>query len=72
MDENLNFIEPGLTDEEIKALEEERKAAEEAKIAPYREAAQKRNTSAEIIAEHDDLLADILFEITMNDLGEEV
>lgn len=72
MDEKREFIEPGLTDEEIKAIEEERKAAEDAKIASCREAAKKRNTSADIIAEHDDLLADMLFEMTMNGFGEEV
>lgn len=63
---------PTPTEEEIAKWEEERKAAREAELAPYKAAAQQRRESAEIIAEHDDLLADMLFELTMNEFGEEV
>lgn len=63
---------PTPTEEEIAKWEEEREAAREAELAPYRAAARQRRESAEIIAEHDDLLADMLFELTMNEFGEEV
>ncbi len=52
--------------------EAERKAREEAVLGPARRAAQQRAESAAIIAEHDDLLADVLYEITMTQFGEEV
>lgn len=63
---------PEITEEEIAAMEAEREAMYEAKLAPCREAAQKRNSSAEIIAEHDDMLAEMLYEVTMLAFGEEV
>lgn len=69
-EEMLEF--PALTDEEIAAMEAEREAMYEAKLAPCREAAKKRNSSAEIIAEHDDMLAEMLYEVTMLAFGEEV
>ena len=47
------------------------KEEEEAKIAPYKAASDQRKESAEIIAEHDELLADMLFEMTMNEIEEE-
>ena len=73
MDENLTMpIEPALTDEEIAAIERKRAEAEEARLAPYRQAKKQREDSAAIIAEHDDLLADMLFELTMSKFGEEV
>lgn len=73
MDENLTMpIEPALTDEEIAAIEQQRAEAEEARLAPYRQAKEQREDSAAIIAEHDDLLADMLFELTMSKFGEEV
>lgn len=73
MDENLTMpIEPALTDEEIAAIERQRAEAEEARLAPYRQAKEQREDSAAIIAEHDDLLADMLFELTMSKFGEEV
>ena len=59
---------PGMTEEELAALEKEREAAREAELAPYKAAAQQRKDSAAIIAEHDDLLADMLFELTMNEM----
>lgn len=43
---------------------------EERELAPYRAAANQRKESAAIIAEHDELLADMLFEITMKDMEE--
>lgn len=63
---------PEITEEEIAAMEAEREAMYEAKLAPCREAAEKRNSSAEIIAEHDDMIAEMLYEVTMLAFGEEV
>lgn len=51
--------------------ERKRKEEEEAKIAPYKAASDQRKESTEIIAEHDELLADMLFEMTMNEIEEE-
>ena len=51
--------------------ERKRKEEEEAKISPYKVASDQRKESAEIIAEHDELLADMLFEMTMNEIEEE-
>lgn len=51
--------------------ERKRKEEEEAKIAPYKAASDQRKEGAEIIAEHDELLADMLFEMTMNEIEEE-
>lgn len=50
--------------------ERKRKEEEEAKIAPYKAASDQRKESAEIVAEHDELLADMLFEMTMNEIEE--
>ena len=50
--------------------ERKRKEAEEARLAPYKAAAAQRQESAEIIAEHDELLADMLFEMTINEMEE--
>lgn len=61
---------PEISEEEIKALEEEREAAKEAELAPARNAARMRKQSAEIIAEHDDMLAELLFEITVSEVEE--
>lgn len=58
---------PGLSEEEIAALEAERNAAKEADLAPAKEAAKMRKESADIIAEHDNMLAELLFEITVNE-----
>lgn len=69
MDNNMMMpVEPTMTDEEIAALEAEREAEHEAQLAPFRKAAEQRKQNTAIIAEHDDMLADMLFEITMNDL----
>lgn len=51
--------------------ERKRKEEEAAKIAPYKAASDQRKENAEIIAEHDELLADMLFEMTMNEIEEE-
>lgn len=51
--------------------ERKRREAEEAELAGARAAAKQRKESAAIIAEHDELLADMLFEMTMNEMSEE-
>lgn len=71
--ENENEVMPGgMTDEEIEELEQQRKAEAAAKIAPCIAAREQRQESADIVAEHDSLLSDILYEITMDEFGEEV
>lgn len=70
MEGNETFVAPdmpGLSEEEIAALEAERNATKEAELAQAKKAAEMRNKSAEVIAEHDDMLAEILFEITVNE-----
>lgn len=59
-----------LTPEEQAQLEAEVAKNREKALAPYKEACEQRRNSAAIIAEHDNLLADMLFEITMNAIGE--
>lgn len=61
-----------MTAEEIEEIcrMKERELAE--RLAPYIRAARLREESARIIAEHDDMLAEMLFEITMSSFGEEV
>lgn len=59
---------PEMTDEEIAALDKQRAAEEEAKLAPCKKAAQQRKNNAAVIAEHDELLADVLYEITVGQL----
>ena len=66
-EETPDFPAPPVDDFDPEA-ERERREAEE--LAPYRAAAQQRKESAAILAEHDELLADMLFEITMKDLEE--
>ena len=56
------------TPEEIAEWERERREREEAELAPYREAARQRKETAEIAAEHDELISELLFESTMRDL----
>lgn len=51
--------------------ERKRREAEEAELARARAAAKQRKESAAIIAEHDELLTDMLFEMTMNEMSEE-
>lgn len=71
MTEELTEEIPDAPDYDPDEWERKRKEEEEAKLAPYKAAAAKRNESAEIIAEHDELLADMLFEITMNEMEDE-
>ena len=56
------------TPEEIEEWERERAEREAAKIAPFRAAAAERHRATDINAEHDDLLAELLFEITVNEI----
>lgn len=51
--------------------ERKRKEAAEAELAGAKAAAEQRKESAAIIAEHDEMLADMLFEMTMNEMSEE-
>lgn len=60
--EMLEHFDPGPEPDPGPALEPEDPTA------PYRAAKEQRQTSAAIIAEHDNLLADMLFELTMNEL----
>lgn len=70
--ENQNEPFPtGMTDAEIDRLEQQRKAEAAAKIAPCIAAREQRQESADIVAEHDSVLADILYEMTMSEFGDE-
>lgn len=40
-------------------------------VKPYREAGQKREQMEEILAEHDELMAELLFDTTMLKMGME-
>ena len=76
MDENETMLEAAEgytpTPEEQEEEERRREPEHEAMLKPFRDAARQRRESAEIVAEHDDLLADMLYEITMNEFGEGV
>lgn len=61
---------PEMTAEEIAALEAERKDAEEELLRPAKKAAKKRNETADIVAEHDDLMAEMLYEMSLKEVGE--
>lgn len=63
---------PGPTPEDIERWERERAEREAAEIAPAQRVKEQRDQHTDIIAEHDDLLADILFEITVNEIDLEV
>lgn len=54
----------GLTPEEEAEQEAERQRIREAMIGPYR-------TLAEAVKEHDDMMAETLYELTMLEIGEE-
>ncbi len=56
--------EPGPTPEQEEEWERERKAAWDAKLKPYREL-------AEAVKEHDVLMADVLYEVTLLEIGME-
>ncbi len=66
VDEAVNDYEPepGPTPEQQEEEERERQAIEAAKLKPYRDL---KNT----INEHDDLMAEALYEITMLQIGTE-
>ncbi len=76
MDKNQNeYMEPMMPDptpEQLAEMEAERQAQDEAIFGPVRRAAEQRRNNAAVIAEHDELLADMLYELTMGQLGEEV
>lgn len=72
MNENEMMQGNAPTDEEIAEMEALRKAEEDARLEPYRAAARQRAENARIVAEHDEALVEILFEITMMAFGEEV
>ena len=73
MDENevMTTEFPDNPDYDPEEWERKRKEEEEARLAPYKAAAAQRQESAVIIAEHDELLADMLFEMTMNEMEDE-
>ena len=74
MDENEAMTNEELTemqapsDFDPEEWERKREEEREAMLAPYKEAAAMRKESAEIIAEHDDLIADMLYEMTVNEI----
>lgn len=76
MDKNQNeYLEPMMpepTPEQLAEMEAERQAQDEAIFGPVRRAAEQRRNSAAVIAEHDELLADMLYEITMGQFEEVV
>lgn len=60
---------PAPTPEEIAQWEQER-ADEQTRITePARMAKEQREESARVIAEHDELMAEMLYEITLNQMG---
>ena len=59
---------PQPTDEDLRRWEREREERWEAYLAPFKAAAAQRKESARLSAEHDNDLAEILFEITMMQL----
>ena len=65
LDESQHDFDPGLTPEEEEEQERERQAIWNARIKPYRDIKNQ-------IAEHDDLMAETLYEITLLQLGMEV
>ena len=76
MDENEVMMEedimdiPDDPDYDPDEWERKRKEEEEKRLKPYKEAAAQRKESTAIIAEHDELIADMLYEIIINELGE--
>ncbi len=58
--ENIPEYEP--TDEEIAEWERQRREAEEAKIKPFRDLGKRIRDDAQINAEQDDLIADLIYE----------
>ncbi len=74
MDENeiMEPVIPAPTPEQLAEMEAERQAQDEATFGPMRKAAKQRQSNAAVIAEHDEMLADMLYELTMSQLGEEM
>lgn len=67
MNESDNHM--GMTDAEIEALEEQRRQEEVARLAPYKEAADQRKQSAAIVAEHDELIVEAMYELAVMKMG---
>ena len=63
---------PGMSDDEAEEMERQRIAAHEAELAPYKAASKQRKESAQVTAEHDDILAELMFEVTMQEMGTDV
>ena len=60
---------PSPTPEEIAQWEQER-SDEQARITkPYEDVKKQREDNARVIAEHDELMAEMLYEITLNQMG---
>lgn len=59
------------TPEQIAEWEAERKARSEAELAPYKDFAARQKANTETIAEHDDLMAEMLYEMTISAIGGE-
>ena len=69
-EENLTEeIAAGVPDFNPDEWEKKRKEAEEAELAGAKAAAAQRKESAAIVAEHDEMFADMLFEMTMNEMS---
>lgn len=62
--------EPGPTPEEQEEWERQRKEEWEKKIAPFRALHDRLQTHEEAIEQHDELLSDALFEISMLEMEE--
>lgn len=67
MNESDNHM--GMTDAEIEALEEQRRQEEVTRLAPYKEASDQRKDSAAIVAEHDEMIVEAMYELAMMKIG---
>lgn len=69
-EENLTEeIAAGVPDFDPEEWEKKRKEAAETELAGAKAAAAQRKESAAIVAEHDEMFADMLFEMTMNEMS---
>lgn len=59
------------TPEQIAEWEAEREARSEAELAPYKAFAARQKANTETIAEHDDLMAEMQYEMTISAIGGE-
>ena len=59
------------TPEQIAEWEAEREARSEAELAPYKAFAARQKANTETIAEHDDLMAEMPYEMTISAIGGE-